>query len=357
METLDSFPIFKTKKRGKQFDLTKPEQRQEYFQLKAGPAIKKLKKYLTKHTFIIYLLGKKNSGKGTYAKMFGEVVGPEKIFHFSVGDMVREIDEELKDKKKKEELIDFLKTHYRGWFSLKEIMATLESRSTKKLLPTELILALVKREIAKHQRKALFIDGFPREMDQIAFSLFFRDLIGYRDDPDIFVLIDVPEEVINERIKKRRICPVCHTSRNLKTLPTKNVGYDQKKKEFFLICDNPECHQARMVKKEGDEDGIEPIKKRLLLDEELIKKAFSLYGVPKILLRNSLPVSQAKNNVDDYELTPEYSYDWNEKEKKVELTKKPWIIRDNHSIECYSLMPPPVVLSLIDQLTKVLEGL
>ena len=356
METLNSFPVFKTKKKGvtKKFDLTKPEQRQAYFQLKAGPQINKLKKYLEKNTFIIYLLGKKNSGKGTYAKMFGEAVGPEKIFHFSVGDMIREIDEELKDKKKKQELIEFLKNHYRGWFSLEEIISALESRSTKKLLPTELILALVKREIAKHQRKALFIDGFPREMDQIAFSLFFRDLIDYRDDPDIFVLIDVPEEVISERIKKRRVCPICHTSRNLKTLPSKNIGYDKKKKDFFLICDNPECQQARMVKKEGDENGIKPIKKRLLLDEELIKRTFSLYGVPKILLRNSLPVSRAKNNIDDYELTPEYSYYWNEKEKKVKLTKKPWMIRDNQGVKSYSLMPPPVVLSLIDQLTKIL---
>lgn len=358
-----NFPIFKTKKRGnppangKKFDLTKPEQRQEYFQLKAGPEIKKLKKYLEKRTFIIYLLGKKNSGKGTYAKMFGEAIGPEKIFHFSVGDMIREVDEELKDKKKKEELVQFLKNNYRGWFSLKEIISVLESRSTNKLLPTELILSLVKREIAKHKRKALFIDGFPREMDQIAFTLFFKDLIDYREDPDIFVLIDVPEEAINERIKRRRVCPICHTSRNLTTLPSSLVGYDEKNKEFFLMCDNPECEHAKMVEKEGDENGIEPIKKRLILDEELIEKAFSLYGVPKILLRNSVPIKQAKANVDDYELTPEYFYHWNEKKKEVELTKKPWMIKDNQGIKSYSLMPPPVVLSLIFQLTDILDEL
>ncbi len=353
------FPIFKTKQPGvkKKFNLTKPEERQEYFYLKAGKDIKKVRKYLEKHTFIIYLLGKKNSGKGTYAKMFAEAVGPEKVFHFSVGDMIRDIDEELKDKKKKEELVQFLKNNYRGWFSLEEIISVLESRNTKKLLPTELILALVKREIARHKRKALFIDGFPREMDQIAFTLFFRDLIDYRDDPDIFVLIDVPEEAINERIKKRRVCPVCHTSRNLTTLPTAQIGYDKKKKEFFLICDNPKCKQVRMVKKEGDEAGIEPIKKRLALDGKLIERAFSLYGVPKILLRNSIPVDKARNSVDDYELTPEYFYHWNEKEKKVEITKKPWIIKDNQGVKSYSLMPPPVVVSMISQLTDILDKL
>ena len=60
-----------------------------------------------------------------------------------------------------------------------------------------------------------------------------------------------------------------------------------------------------MIIKEGDELGIGPIKERLKTDEKLIKQAFSLYGVPKILLRNSIPVDKAKQTVNDYEITPE----------------------------------------------------
>jgi len=48
----------------------------------------------------------------------------------------------------------------------------LKAATPKTLLPTELILALVKREIAKRPRKTLFIDGFPRDMDQVSYSLF-----------------------------------------------------------------------------------------------------------------------------------------------------------------------------------------
>ena len=118
--------------------------------------------------------------------------------------------------------------------------------------------------------------------------LCFRDLIGYREDLDIFILIDVPESVIDERIKWRRVCPKCQTSRNFKLLPTSKVNYDKRKKEFYLICDNPSCPGAKMVAKEGDELGVAPIKERLKLDEELIKQAFSLYGIPKIFLRNSV---------------------------------------------------------------------
>ena len=351
------FPIFKTKQQGKdkKFDLTNPSERKEYFELKAGEEIKKIKKYLEDNSFIVYLLGKKNSGKGTYSKMFAEIIGPEKIFHFSVGDMAREIDQELKDKTKRAEFIECLNKNYRGWMSIDEIISTLESRSVKKLLPTELILCLVKREIAKHKGKAIFIDGFPRALDQIGFSLFFRDLIDYRQDPDIFALIDVPEKVIDERIKSRRICPKCKTSRNLKLLPSSKIGYKEQEKEFYLMCDNPECENAEMKLKEGDEIGIETMRERMNLDDELLRKAFSLRGVPKILLKNSIPVDKADENIDDYETTVGYSYKWDAQNKKVNITKKPWTTENDEGEEVYSLMPPPVVLSLIHQLVEVLK--
>ncbi|MBU2539950.1 nucleoside monophosphate kinase [Patescibacteria group bacterium] len=351
-----NFPIFKTKSDTyKKFDLTNFDQRQAYFEYKTGEEIKKLREYLKKNTFVVYLLGKKGSGKGTYSKMLKEVIAPDKIAHFSIGDMVRSFDEIIGDEKKKKELISFLEKEYRGFVPLQDIIKSLENRSTKTLLPTELILALVKREIQKLGKKAIFIDGFPRDLDQISYSLFFRDLIGYRDDQDIFVLIDVPTSVIDERIKFRVICPLCQTSRSLKLLPTKKVEYDKENKKFYLVCDNPDCSGAKMVTKEGDELGIGPIKERLSKDEILIKQAFSLNGIPKILLRNSIPIDKAKEFVDDYEITPEYCYAFNEKEDKVEVIEKPWQVLNDEGVASNSLMPPPVVVSLIKQLVKILN--
>ncbi len=352
------FPIFKTKIKGvnQKFNLTVPKERQKYFKLKTGKEIKKLREHFKNNSFIVYLLGKKNSGKGTYAKMFGEIVNPDKVAHVSIGDVVREIHEEIaSDKNKKKELIDWLNQNYRGYISVEETIQSLLNRSTKTLLPTEFILALVQREISKMPKKSLFIDGFPRDLDQISYSLFFRNLIDYRQDPDIFVLIDVPEAVINERIKWRRICPSCQTSRNLKLLPTSKVNYDQKNKKFYLVCDNPECKGEKMIQKEGDEAGIGPIKARLEKDEELIKKAFALHGIPKILLRNSIPVEKAKEFIDDYEITPEYSYQWSVKSKKVKVIEKPWQFPDDQGVSFYSLMPPPVVVSLLKQMVDVLN--
>jgi len=370
------FPIFKTKSKGlganaragdelrsssrfanaHVFDLNSPKERTAYFNCKAGAEIKKLRDYLNKgNTFIAYLLGKKSSGKGTYAKMLAEIVAPAKIEHFSVGDMIRNVDAELKDRKKKKELVQFLEKNYRGWSTTKELISLLEKRSVKALLPTDLILTLTKREIERRPKKAIFIDGFPRDLDQINFSLFFRDLVGHRQDPDLFVLINVPKNVIDERIKSRRVCPKCQTSRNLKLLPTSKVGYDKKKKEFYLLCDNPACQEIKLVPKEGDEFGIKPIEKRLEKDEKLIFQTFSLYGIPKVFLRNAIPKAKARECVDNYELTPEYYYVWNEKLQKAEVKEKTWVVMDDEGKPSYSLLPPPIVVSLIKQLTDILK--
>ncbi len=352
-----NFPIFKTKKdESKKFDLSSPKGRQEYFEFKAGDEIEKIKNHIEKNTFIVYLMGKKNSGKGTYAKMFAEITGSDKIDHFSVGDMIRDLDTEMKNEKERKELISFLHENYRGWVSSEEIIEKLEGRSTESLLPTDLILTLIKREIAKRDKKVIFIDGFPRDMDQISYSLFFRDLIGYREDPDLFVLIDVPDNVIDERIKWRRVCPSCKTSRNLKLLPTSKIKHNKEKNSFVLICDNLECEgEIEMVAKEGDDKGIEPIKERLKKDEDLIKRALSLYGIPKVLLRNSIPVDLAKEYTDDYELTPEYQYEWDKNENKVKTKEVPWVVKDNEGVDSHSLMAPPVVVSLIHQMVDVFD--
>ena len=109
-----------------------------------------------------------------------------------------------------------------------------------------------------------------------------------------------------------------------------------------------------MKPKEGDSFGIGPIKERLKLDAKLIKQTLSLYGIPKILLRNSIPKDTAKQYVDDYEITPQYCHQWDEKTNKVKTVEKPWLIKDDQGIASYSLLAPPVAVSLIKQMAKIL---
>ena len=351
------FPIIGTKVENlnKKFDINSFEGRKIYFEAKAQDEIRHIKEYLNSgKTFVAFLLGKKGSGKGTYSKLFTEIFGEEKIATLSIGDLVREIDDW--ETFKKSSRFKKLKKYYRGYVSFEEAVHAHRSRSTVKLLPTEFILALVKAHLDGMKKKSIFIDGLPRDMDQISYSLYFRDLIAYRNDPDLFILIDIPESVIDARIKTRVICPLCSLSRNLKLLPSKFVKYDKKTREFYFVCDNPKCKgykKARMLRKEGDERGVEPIRKRLDTDEKILKSAFSLYGVPKILLRNHVPTKDSKKYFDDYEITPMFEYTI-DKKGGVKTTEKPWSVKDDNGITCNSLMAAPVLVSMLKQMKDVL---
>lgn len=349
------FPLISTKVSNfhKKFDLNSPVGRKKYFEAKVGDEIAHIKNYLEKNSFVAYFLGKKNSGKGTYSKLLTEIFGEEKIEHVSVGDLVRDIHSNWK-RFEKSPRYEKLKALYRGYISFDEAVNTLLGRSTDKLLPTEFILALLKLHISELSGKTLFIDGLPREIDQISYSLYFRDLINYEERPDMFVIIDIPESVISERIKYRVVCPRCHTSRNSKLLITSKVEYDGKSGKFYLLCDNPECKPVKMEGKEGDELGIEPLIPRLMRDEEIIQTALKLHGVPKVLLRNHVPVDFADKYFDDYELTPEYVFSWNPKKRKVKVEEKSWTIYDDNGVESFSLLAPAVVVSMIKQLVEVL---
>jgi hypothetical protein len=110
-----------------------------------------------------------------------------------------------------------------------------------------------------------------------------------------------------------------------------------------------------MVAKEGDELGIEAIRDRIEVDEKVMETLLGLQGVPKILLRNSVPVEQADDMVNDYELTPAYTYRYDPKTKKVTATEELWTVRDADGVLSYSLMPSAVAVSLIKQIVKVLD--
>ena len=62
----------------------------------------------------------------------------------------------------------------------------------------------------------------------------------------------------------------------------------------------------------------------------------------------------AKDYVDDYEITPEYSYKFNAKNEQIKIIEKSWVIKDDRGKLVCSLLAPPVVLALIRQLVKIL---
>lgn len=353
-----NFPIFKTKiqEEHQRFALENPAERRSYFNRKAGEEIEKLRTYLENNTFVGFLLGPKNSGKGTYTKMVMEAVGAERIAHISVGDVVRYARKELTDEARKAELVAYIQKKYRGFVKVEQALDVIVGHDTQTLLPTEIILTLVEREIRALGKKAIFIDGFPRDLDQISYALYFRDLMGYRDDPDFFVFIDVPENIISERMKYRVVCPLCQTPRSFKLLRTKEIGYDSIKNEFYLICDNPGCSgfgTARMIGKEGDRLGIEALRSRIEIDKKVMEALLQLQGVPKIYLRNAIPIADAKEYIDDYEISPSYAYE-RDQEGAIKVTEEPWVVNNDSGEPCHSLLPAAVGVSLIKQIAQTL---
>lgn len=111
---LMKIPVFKTKDPGvlKSFDLRNPLERKEYFEAKAGLEIAKIRGFLENNTFVVYLMGKKGSGKGTRAKMFKEIFGEDRVAHISVGDLVRSVHKAIKTPEGKKS----------WWFTLRRII-------------------------------------------------------------------------------------------------------------------------------------------------------------------------------------------------------------------------------------------
>ena len=132
------------------------------------------------------------------------------------------------------------------------------------------------------------------------------------------------------------------------------IDFDEKSGKYYLLCDSPRCSGGhRMLPKEGDNLGIGPIRGRLDKDEEILRKAFALHGIPKILLRNHVSLAESKELFDDYEITPEYSFE--RKNGIIKTVEKPWSIKDDSGVESVSLLSAPVVIALLKQLAEILE--
>lgn len=146
----------------------------------------------------IILLGAPGAGKGTNAK---KITSEYHLPHISTGDMFREA---LRDET--------------------ELGKLAKSYMDKGLLvPDEVTISLVKERLSKDDCKDGFLlDGFPRNLKQ-AEAL---EEIGKEINRPINYVIDinVPEEILKDRITGRRVCKKCGAPYHIKTLKPKVEG-------------------------------------------------------------------------------------------------------------------------------------
>ena len=111
------------------------------------------------------------------------------------------------------------------------------------LVPDEVVIGLIKDYLAGDACKNGFIlDGFPRSIPQ-AEAL---DALGVKIDA--VVTLEVPDQVIVERMSQRRMCPDCGASYHLAFKPSKdNKTCDKCGAELYIRKDDaPETVLARL---------------------------------------------------------------------------------------------------------------
>lgn len=165
----------------------------------------------------LVLLGAPGAGKGTQAQY---LVKDRKLAHISTGDLLREAVAAGTDLGKE----------------AKKFM------DAGQLVPDEVVIGLVKERLQKPDVEAGFIlDGFPRNTAQA--TTFDSELEELGKTIDAALLVDVPADVIIERLSGRRVCPKC--------------GYTGS------VKDGERCPLCGAVLIQRDDDKPETIKARL----------------------------------------------------------------------------------------------
>lgn len=115
------------------------------------------------------------------------------------------------------------------------------------LVPDDVILGLVREELAKLGDRCVIFDGFPRTIAQAEGLDSLLDGSGHPLDKVVELVVD--DEIIVDRLSCRRSCPKCGSVYNLQYQPPKRRN----------VCDR--CGHEGLILR--DDDREEVIRKRL----------------------------------------------------------------------------------------------
>ena len=133
------------------------------------------------------------------------------------------------------------------------------------LVPDALVVAMIGDVIAAEKTaETMLLDGFPRNVAQA--EALERSGAKVRSA----VLVDVPDEIIADRIAGRRTCPKCKAGYHVKALPPKVEG----------ICDK--CGAALTVRKD---DNPETVRDRLVVYHRETEPLVAYYEAKGLLRR------------------------------------------------------------------------
>lgn len=192
----------------------------------------------------LILLGLPGAGKGTQAE---RIVKEFNIPHISTGDMFRAA---LKN----------------------ETLLGLEAKKymdAGELVPDEVTNNIVKERLQEDDVKDGFLlDGYPRTLNQSEALKANLQEIGR--DLDAVIYLNVPKEVLVERLAGRYICSECGATYHKLNNPTKVEG----------VCDT--CGSTEFYQREDDKP--ETVEKRIQVNEEQTQKLVKFYQDEDVLV-------------------------------------------------------------------------
>ena len=192
----------------------------------------------------LILLGAPGAGKGTLAELLVEKLSIPAI---STGKMLREAMRDGSDLGKQ----------------VQEIM------DSGRLVPDETVLALVAERIAREDCKNGFIlDGVPRTLSQA------KALDAAGITIDYVISIEIADDVIENRMTGRRVCPGCGASYHIVNNPSKTEG----------ICDT--CATELVIR---EDDAPHTVRNRLALyheKTEVLKAYYAQQGKLRLIEGN-----------------------------------------------------------------------
>ena len=152
-------------------------------------------------------MGPPGSGKGTYSSRIAPILG---VPHISTGDIFRE---EVK----------------KGTALGKEVAGYM---SRGELVPDEITMKVLKERLSKPDAaKGFILDGFPRTLRQ-------AEELEKITRIDSVILLNIPEEILIEKLTARRVCSNCGAIYNIadihRTVDGEEYAYDQFRED--LAC-------------------------------------------------------------------------------------------------------------------------
>jgi adenylate kinase len=184
------------------------------------------------------IMGVQGSGKDTHAKLLAETLALE---HISVGDIFRWN----------------VQHHTRLGAQVRRSVAAGD------LVSDDLVAAVVHRRLDEHDwNYGFIIDGFPRSQPQARFFLESYDL-------DAVILLEVPDQVVEERILSRRLCSKCGVDYNL-------ISHQPAVAGVCDMCGGPLVTRA--------DDTAQAVRTRLRDHHEKTRPVLELFGAKEVVV-------------------------------------------------------------------------